>query len=192
MLSSSPAPHRSELKNLRRAGLIEIGEDGHGKMWKISKNGTITSLPAPTSQTTEEELTERYDICLIVQEQLDDAPDHWALFVGPEGKPGKVIQVKGDPWPGMNRTDSQNINIFASGSYRYSHLLGVISPDKVNSIVTIADSFDPPKAEKVHPQNENCQNWTTAVVAQLEEHDLVTAGSAKLLASNIGKHWRFS
>jgi hypothetical protein len=124
-----------------------------------------------------------------VKEQLENAPDHWCLFVGPENFKGHIIQVKGDPWPGMARADStEPTNIYISKTYRFSRRIGQVAPEKLDEIVQIADGVLPPKAEKVHPSNPNCQNWTCWVARKLEDADFVKEGSTDFLVSMIGKH----
>jgi hypothetical protein len=38
-----------------------------------------------------------FQLLLVMQEQLENAPDHWSLFVSKQGRSGNVYQVKGKP-----------------------------------------------------------------------------------------------
>jgi hypothetical protein len=125
----------------------------------------------------------------------DEAPDHWSLYVG-KGYPdsGEVIQVKGDTWPGMHRADThRDVGIFKSNSYLNHIHLGEIAEDIWGQVAVIADEVPPPKAEKVRPDNENCQHWTLYVIRKLVVVGFVTQAKADYVAKHIGvfaKDWK--
>ncbi|GBE86969.1 hypothetical protein SCP_1002140 [Sparassis crispa] len=177
---------QSQLKNIRRLGLSKVGEDAQGQLWKIQADGKCVLMDTAVLSSNE---PPAYDICIVVKEQFTGAPDHWLLYVGPENESGRIIQVKGDTFPGMTRLDAET-NIFISASYRYSRVLGRIAPDKVAEVVKMADETDPPSAPRFAPDLPNCQDWTRWVVEKLEAKGLVQEGSAQLLSNKKGGFWR--
>src|SRR6266536_3056739 len=52
-------------------------------------------------------------LSLVLQTQPFGEPDHWSLFVAPEGGTGTIYQVKGDAEL-MHHTHAKGVNIQAS------------------------------------------------------------------------------
>jgi hypothetical protein len=131
-------------------------------------------------------------IVLFVQEQFDGtSPDHWTLGVGPKNGAVTLIQVKGDPYPGMYYSISKNPGtVFQSKALKKSIYLGSVKPSDIANIAAIAESVPPPVAKSQAEVHENCQHWTATVIQKLEAIGYVKAGKYADVSKKVDTWWR--
>jgi hypothetical protein len=107
---------------------------------------------------------------LIRQHQI--GPDHWSPFLGYEGQPGKVYQVKGDAIA-MRHQHSASLNLLVSGSFKDAHVIANPSSQQSTRIDHWAVNEPPPSALNQGAVQENCQGWTIRVLRHLVEEGIM-------------------
>jgi len=150
--------------DIKRHGNWEYTTTHDGKEWK-RRAGTqqwteIDNLPSEATMSLQ----------LIRQHQI--GPDHWSLFLGYEGQPGKVYQVKGDAIA-MRHQHSASLNLLVSGSFKDAHVIANPNPQQSTRIGHWAVNEPPPSALNQGAVQENCQGWTIRVLRHLVEEGIV-------------------
>ena len=97
-------------------------------------------------------------LSLVFQGHLGGEPDHWSLFVAPEGRMGSVHQVNRDA-ESMYYTKIEELDILTSTSFKSAYTLSYLSRDQVGWVVYYAKLEDPPSAPDRESVTENCQGW---------------------------------
>jgi hypothetical protein len=75
----------------------QYAETVDGRHWTRRQGGEWTETEGVEAPPTEEDGGPD-QLLLVMQEQVANAPDHWSLFVGKQGRRGNVYQVKGKPF----------------------------------------------------------------------------------------------
>src|SRR6266487_4158462 len=120
----------------------------------------------------------RLCLSLVRQNQVDNEPTHWSLYVAREGEPGRLYQVKGDAEFMEYRPSDGMIDIKLSQSFLDMYELASLTEEQAKVVEEVAQNETPPRAEDRRFIKENCQGWTVRVIAKLVAKDLVS--NAKL------------
>ncbi|KJF60471.1 uncharacterized protein CIMG_12989 [Coccidioides immitis RS] len=99
-------------------------------------------------------------LSLIQQNQADDEPQHWSLFVARENEPGPVYQVKGDAECMSYQPSPGPTNILQSASFSNAYNLAVVTDAQALIVKQVAENEPPPRAVNRQAVVENCQGWT--------------------------------
>ena len=154
-----------------------------GKKWKRSVGSTQwdeLDTPPPAEARTE--------LKLVRQWQSPDEPNHWLLFLSRKGLECTVYQVQGDATC-MHHAHATGIKVENSASYEDAAGvdINVENSDSLKDAYIIAWPTDqqaervhywatrevPPSAPNQAAVQENCQGWSTRVIARLVEEGIV-------------------
>ncbi|OJD23058.1 hypothetical protein ACJ73_05593 [Blastomyces percursus] len=96
-------------------------------------------------------------LSLIQQNQADDEPQHWSLFIARENEPGSVYQVKGDAECMSYQPSPGPTNILQSASFSNAYNLAVVTDAQALIVKQVAENEPPPRAVNRQAIVENCQ-----------------------------------
>ncbi|KAI9823855.1 MAG: hypothetical protein M1826_007601 [Phylliscum demangeonii] len=156
---------------IQRHGNYEY-RDFQGQSWH-RRAGTTEWFPLETPPSdpsaTAPPPTELH---LIRKRQSEGEPDHWCLFLAPEGSSGSVYQVTGDAMA-MGYGHAHGVNVVLSASLRDSTIIAQPNEQQADRVRYWAEREEPPSAESMKEVKENCQGWAVRVIARLVEEGIV-------------------
>ena len=121
---------------------------------------------APTAENA-------YRVCVVRENQGDDEPKHWSLFIYQEGvRGGMIMQVSGDVLF-MHHLHDPDFDIFGSPSFKDQFDLGTVMGMQRAQIWAAAHEIAPPRAASQAQVIENCQGWTIRLVQWLVQQGMV-------------------
>lgn len=112
-------------------------------------------------------------LSLVIESQAFGEPDHWSLFVAPEGGTGTTYQVRGDAEL-MHHSHVDGVNIQALESFKTAYTLADLTQDQVGWVAYHANHEAPPSTPNRASVKENCQGWAARVLERLAERGIVT------------------
>lgn len=161
---------------IQRRGNWEYRTDADGNSWKRRiKDGSATEWQ-PLSPFLKPEVPIKY-LWLVLHAQAEGEPNHWSLFIGPEGQPGSQYQVTGDA-TFQEHKFAQDVNIWTYTDYLTSYSLTELDDDDV--VKQAAEAETPPRAKNRAEVKEHCQGWTVRVLKRLCEEGIVGEAAVNL------------
>ncbi|KAL2361832.1 hypothetical protein RJZ56_005256 [Blastomyces dermatitidis] len=124
-------------------------------------------------------------LSLVQENQADDEPQHWSLFVARENEPGPVYQVKGDAECMSYQPSPGPTNILQSASFSNAYNLAVVTDAQALIVKQVAENEPPPRAVNRQAVVENCQGWTIRVIAKLVARGIVDSAKLEMARSMV-------